>query len=119
MAQPLVHEINIVILRVPDLEAARAFYGETLGLPLDEETPNFLFVAPMDGQGSALGIGAGQPGAADSIEVWWRVDDTDALHAALVAKGVRITEEPVDRPFGRAVSFADPAGNILHAYKPR
>jgi catechol 2,3-dioxygenase-like lactoylglutathione lyase family enzyme len=118
MAQSLVHEINIVIVRVPDLEAARAFYGETLGLPIEDETPIFLVVGSADGQGTALGIGVGQPGAASGTEIWWRVDDADAFHAALVARGVRITEQPVDRPFGRAVSFADPAGNILHAYQP-
>jgi catechol 2,3-dioxygenase-like lactoylglutathione lyase family enzyme len=118
MAQTLVREVNIVIVRVPDIAAARAFYGETLGLPIKGEAPNFLVVDPIDGQGASFGVGVGEPGAGGP-EIWWRVDDADAFHAALVTKGVRITEEPEDRPFGRALSFADPAGNVLHAYQPR
>jgi catechol 2,3-dioxygenase-like lactoylglutathione lyase family enzyme len=123
MAQSLVRELNIVILRVSDLEAARAFYADTLGLAVENETPGFLIVQPVDGQGASFGIGVGEPSAtgisgATGAEIWWRVDDADALHAALVAKGVRITGEPADRPFGRALSFADPAGNVLHAFQP-
>lgn len=118
MAQTLVREVNIVIVRVPDIAAARAFYGETLGLPIKGEEPNFLLVDPIDGQGASFGVGVGEP-SANGPEIWWRVDDADAFYAALVAKDARIVEEPKDQPFGRALSFADPAGNILHAYQPR
>ncbi len=122
MAQSLVRDLNIVILRAQDLAAARTFYGETLGMTIEEETPNFLTVLPVDGQGATLGIGVGETAAAGAAgatgaEVWWRVDDADALYAALVAKGVRITAKPEDRPFGRALAFADPAGNILNAFQ--
>ena len=117
MAQPLVHELNIVIIRTPDIEAARAFYSEVLGLRVENETPAFLQVESPDGKGSTLGVGVGEP-SMTGPEIWWRVDDADAFHAALVAKGVRILQEPEDRPFGRAVSFADPAGNALYAYQP-
>jgi catechol 2,3-dioxygenase-like lactoylglutathione lyase family enzyme len=117
MAQSLFKDLNIVILRVADVEEARRFYGETLGMAIESETPGFFSVQPVDGQGASLGVGVGQP-SGNGAEIWWRVDDADALHAALVARDVRITEEPQDRPFGRAVSFADPAGNVLHAFQP-
>ncbi len=117
MAQTLVRDLNIVILRTPDIEAARAFYSDVLGFAIEQESPAFFSVAPVEGQGASLGVGVGKP-SAEGAEIWWRVDDADALHAALVAKGVRITEEPKDNPFGRSISFADPAGNILHAYQP-
>lgn len=118
MAQPLVKDLNIVIVRVADIEQARAFYGETLGLTLTAEGPGFFSVAPFDGQGASLGVGVGELRGTGGAEVWWRVDDADAFHAALVARGVRITLEPTDRPFGRAVGFTDPEGNLLFAYQP-
>lgn len=118
MAQPLVKDLNIVIVRVADIEQARAFYGETLGLTLTAEGPGFFSVAPFDGQGASLGVGVGELHGRGGAEVWWRVDDADAFHAALVARGVRITLEPTDRPFGRAVGFTDPEGNLLFAYQP-
>lgn len=122
MAHTLVKDLNIVILRVDDaqaLETARAFYGETLGMAVEGEGPAFFSVAPVEGQGASLGVGVGDPttAGATGAEVWWRVDDADAFHAALVSKGVRIVAEPADRPFGRALSFADPAGNILYAFQ--
>lgn len=118
MVETRVRELNIVIIQAPDLEAARAFYGGVLGMTLEAETPQFMSVAPVDGAGAALGIRMGEAHPSGA-EIWWRVDDTDALHAHLVASGVRITEEPKDRPFGRAVSFLDPAGNTLNAFQPR
>ena len=120
MANSLVQNLDIVIVRVSDIEAARAFYGKTLGLDLIGETPGFFSVAPVNGVGSTLGVGVAPEGAnVTPIQtgIWWKVDDTDALHAALVERGARITEEPSDKPFGRAVSFADPTGNILNAYQ--
>lgn len=116
MAQTLLKDLNIVILRTQDIEAARAFYGETLGMTLVSEGPGFFSVAPVDGQGANFGIGVGEVSAKSGAEVWWRVADVDALYEALKAKGVKILQEPIDRPFGRAMSFADPSGYTLSAF---
>lgn len=120
MAQSLISNLDIVIVRVEDIEAARTFYGETLGMELISEGPGFFSVAPVGGVGATLGVGLGRDGAEATpaqTGAWWKVADADGLHAALVAKGVRITSEPADMPFGRALSFADPTGNILNAYQ--
>ncbi|MGH2501151.1 MAG: VOC family protein [Ktedonobacterales bacterium] len=116
MAQSLVRELNIIILRAPDLEAERVFFAEVMGLKVDDETPLFLQVRAADGQGPVLGVGIGEP-SVSGPELWWRTEDTDALHATLLAKGVRILEAPKDMPFGRAIQFADPAGNRLCAFQ--
>jgi predicted enzyme related to lactoylglutathione lyase len=118
MAQPLVKDLNIVIVRVTDIVQARAFYGDTLGFALVSEGPGFFSVEPFAGKGASLGVGVGESASKGGAEVWWCVDDADAFHAALVARGVRITLEPTDRPFGRAVGFTDPEGNQLYAYRP-
>ena len=118
MANTLLKELNIIIIRTQDLEAARAFYRDVMGMSVADEAPNFLQVHPQDGQGPEFGIGVGEPGGSGP-QLWWRTEDTDALHAAFVAQGVRIVQEPKDEPFGRSLIFADPAGNYLYAYKPR
>lgn len=117
MAQTLLKDLNIVILRTQDIETARAFYGDTLGMTLIAETPGFFSVAPTDGQGANFGVGVGEVGATTGgAEIWWRVPDVDALYESLKAKGVKILQEPIDRPFGRALSFADPSGYTLSAF---
>lgn len=117
MTQSPVNELNIVIIRTPDLAEARTFYAEVLGLKVEAEGPAFLQIESQDGKGSTLGIGLGEP-SDDGPQIWWRTEDTDALHAMLVSKGVRIIQEPQDNPFGRSLIFSDPAGNRLHAYQP-
>ncbi len=117
MAQSPVRELNIVIIRTPDLAAARAFYEGVLGMKVEAEGPAFLQVESADGRGSTLGVGLGEP-SGTGPQIWWRTEDTDAMHAMLVEKGVRILAEPKDEPFGRSISFADPAGNVLYAYQP-
>lgn len=117
MTQAPVNELNIVIIHTPDLAAARAFYTDALGLKVENETPAFLVIESPNGKGATLGVGVGEP-SGDGPEIWWSVENTDALHAALVARGVRILQEPKDEPFGRSISFADPAGNRLFAYQP-
>lgn len=117
MTQAPVNELNIVIIHTPDLEAARTFYRDVMGLRVESETPAFLLIESAEGKGSTLGIGVGEP-SQTGPEIWWRTENTDALHTMLVSKGVRILAEPKDEPFGRSVSFADPAGNVLNAYQP-
>lgn len=115
----LLGELGFIFLEVPDIPAARAFYVETLGMKLEAETPAFLQMGRPGGAGATLGIGVGETSRAAPGVVWWVVEDTDAVHAALVERGVRIVSAPQDMPFGRTCSFADPAGNILNIYKPR
>jgi uncharacterized glyoxalase superfamily protein PhnB len=43
-----------------------------------------------------------------------RVEDVDALHRELIAKGVRVELEPTDQPWGnREMYVKDPDGNSI------
>jgi catechol 2,3-dioxygenase-like lactoylglutathione lyase family enzyme len=121
MAKTPVRDLNIVIISAPDIAAARTFYGETLGLHVESETPSFLDITGDEGQGAHLGVTAGRVVSQPSEggpEIWFRVDDTDALYERLKSLDVTITDEPTDNPFGRSLGFLDPAGNHLHAFQP-
>ncbi|MET0955666.1 MAG: VOC family protein, partial [Cryobacterium sp.] len=48
-----------------------------------------------------LGLGVG---------VWLHAPDAQAIHDTLVADGVPIVTAPIDGPFGRTFTFADPDG---------
>lgn len=115
--------LSFVFLLVPDMAEARTFYVETLGMEVETESPAFLQLAQPGGAGASLGIGVGAgltaPHTAALEEIWWTVEDTDAVHALLVERGVRIVSAPKDQPFGRTCSFSDPAGNILNIFQPR
>ncbi|HMA35072.1 MAG TPA: VOC family protein [Chloroflexia bacterium] len=109
----MIQGLNFVMLHVPDVAEARAFFVDKLGLELEDDTPGFLQFKATHG-GAALGVGQPPPGAAEGAELWWFVDDADAAHADLVAKGVTILEPPADQPFGRSLAIRGPGGQALY-----
>ncbi len=109
----MIHGLNFVMLHVGDVAEARAFFVNQLGLEIEDESPEFLQFKTPNG-GASLGVGRPPSAAADATELWWFVDDADAVHADLVAKGVAIVQPPTDEPFGRSVVIRGPGGHALH-----
>jgi catechol 2,3-dioxygenase-like lactoylglutathione lyase family enzyme len=125
-----------VATRLPaqDLERARAFYSEKLGLEPVEERPGGLRYTFASGE-FALFASAGGP-SGDHTQMGWEVDDIDATVAELSSRGVVFEEydfpgfETVDgiatidgnypsKGTGeRAVWFRDSEGNLLGIGQP-
>jgi catechol 2,3-dioxygenase-like lactoylglutathione lyase family enzyme len=117
----LEHSSLIGFVGVTDLGRARQFYGQTLGLPLRDESP-FALVA--DASGTMLRITAvEQPAAAPYTVLGWAVAAIAAAIDELAARGVRFTRyhgmQQDDRgvwtaPGGAKIAwFPDPDGNNL------
>jgi lactoylglutathione lyase len=111
--------LNFVMLYVPDIEQARAFYTEKLGFGVEAQQPDFVQFKQNAGMGAifALEEHAGVS-PHQGVELWWMVDNADATYAALVSNGVETVSQPTDEPFGRAFSIKDPAGNIINMFQP-
>lgn len=115
--------IDAITLFVADLATAKRFYRETFDLPVhfeDDSSVVFDFgnllvnllqtdaahelIAPAE-------VGASRGGAHMQLTVG--VDDVDAVCERLAARGVRLLNGPIDRPWGiRTASFRDPDGHI-------
>lgn len=110
--------LGLVSLYFQDLEGARAFYTEKLGLAVAPEFtgPDFIFL--MTGAtGLALrpllaALDDAQRGPG-SMDISILVDDVDAIHADLTAKGVDIRTEIGDVGAGRAFFVRDPEGHVI------
>src|SRR6478672_8880894 len=106
---------DFLSLQVRDLAASRAFYTETLGLPVDPRFDTADFVL-FDSSTIPLGLSAAkidldaapQPGW--GVALWIDCDDVDALHTQLAPAGAAIVTPPFDGPFGRTLVFANPDG---------
>ena len=111
--------LNFVMLHVPDIEQARAFYTEKLGFVVEAQQPTFVQFKQNAGMGAIFAL---QEQANFSphqgVELWWMVDNADATYATLVSKGVEVVSQPTDEPFGRAFSIKDPAGNSINMFQP-
>jgi DNA-binding CsgD family transcriptional regulator/catechol 2,3-dioxygenase-like lactoylglutathione lyase family enzyme len=82
--------IGQIARTVKDIEAARLWYGEVLGLT---HLYSFGDLAFFDCGGVRLFLSEGDGGAAESI-LYFRVDDVRTAHAALEAKGVAFVNAP-------------------------
>ncbi len=50
--------------------------------------------------------------------LFFQDEDVEATHAAWVAAGVEITDEPTDRGYGRDFGARDPFGNAIRVNQP-
>jgi catechol 2,3-dioxygenase-like lactoylglutathione lyase family enzyme len=111
--------LAVTTLVVTDLDQAKAFYEEQLGLTLIEETPAGIRFGA--GKGSQLTIRRGQPGAGGQTVLHFEVDDIEAVVRDLTSRGVMFEEYETPRTvnfiaqFGpnRGAWFKDPAGNVI------
>jgi predicted enzyme related to lactoylglutathione lyase len=107
---------DFLSLQVRDLDASRLFYERYLGLVRSPAGPPHAVVfatepipfAVRDAAPGADAAAPGRPGA--GVALWFRATDVQAIHDALLADGHVIVAEPVDGPFGRTFTFADPDG---------
>ena len=118
------------ILLSTDLDASRAFYHDTLGLPIlrEDESDRIVFAC---GAGSQLVVTRSTTGTSDSqTQLAWRVPDIRAALADLRARGVQIeayeAPDPVtdaegiaDMGHSWAAWFVDPSRNVLAVVQPK
>jgi extradiol dioxygenase family protein len=104
-----IEHVDFIAVPVADLQAADAFYGETLGLMrnpsssgdrwVEYETGNLTIALSMYGGGIGLGV-----------------DDVDGARAELEESGVEFSMDTFDSGVCHGAPFADPDGNrfLLH-----
>jgi predicted enzyme related to lactoylglutathione lyase len=108
---------------VDDLAAARQFYGQTLGLKVDEVEGMGLLTIDIAGQRDIVVYGKDNHQPASFTILNFPVDDIDGAVDQLLARGVKFERydgfEQDDRGISRGEAgppiawFTDPAGNIL------
>jgi catechol 2,3-dioxygenase-like lactoylglutathione lyase family enzyme len=110
------YRIELVALPVSDVDRARAFYGDTLGWPVDHDhvvsdEVRFVQVTPPGSACSiafGLGISEMAPGSLRALQVV--VTSADEALADLRGRGVEVSDID-EQPWGRFVYFSDPDGN--------
>lgn len=107
---------DFISLQVRDLDVSREFYEKYLGLVRSPAGPPHAVVFETTPIAFALRdlvpgtdlASVAQPGIGAAI--WLRATDVQRIHDALVAEGHTIVAAPIDGPFGRTFTFADPDG---------
>jgi catechol 2,3-dioxygenase-like lactoylglutathione lyase family enzyme len=125
------YRLEVVQVPVADVDRAKAFYTEKVGFALDRDhqVSDEVRVVQLTppGSGCSIVIGTGladmKPGSVQGLQLV--VEDLDAAHAELAARGVDVSDiQVLGRPgypgFG-FVFFTDPDGNgwAVQGSKPR
>ena len=120
--------IAAITLFVEDLDAGKQFYRTAFGLRLVYEDANsavfkigatlinLLKTSAADELVKPATVALREAGSRHVFTI--EVDDVDARCAELSARGVKLLNGPMDRPWGiRTASFSDPAGHIWEIAK--
>jgi predicted enzyme related to lactoylglutathione lyase len=107
---------DFISLQTRDLPASQAFYERYLGLVRSPAGPPHAVVFETKPIAFALRDivpgtdleSAPRPGIGAAI--WLHATDVQEIHDALATDGHTIVTAPVDGPFGRTFTFADPDG---------
>jgi len=107
---------DFISLQARDLDASQAFYENYLGLVRSKAGPPHAVVFETTPIAFALrDVVAGtdldsvaQPGVGAAI--WLHATDVREIHDSLAVDGHTIVSAPINGPFGRTFTFADPDG---------
>ena len=115
--------IGAITLFVEELDTTKRFYQTTFELPVVFEDANsavfkiggtlinLLKIECANELVEPAQVARRDAGSRHVFSI--EVDDVDAMCAKLTARGVRLLNGPMDRPWGiRTASFQDPAGHI-------
>lgn len=123
--------LSLTALIVRDYDEAIAFYVDTVGFELVEDTDlgegkRWVVVRPPGSQGGLLlarGVGeiqTAQVGRQGGGRVWLflETDDFARDHARMQASGVRFTDGPRKEPYGTVAVWEDLYGNRWDLIEP-
>jgi catechol 2,3-dioxygenase-like lactoylglutathione lyase family enzyme len=110
--------LAVTTVAVTDLDRAKRFYQEQVGLKLLDETPAGFRLGA--GKGSQLSVRRGQPNIGQTV-AHFEVDDLGAVVRDLTSRGVAFEEYETPKTVNfiaqigpaRGAWFKDPDGNVL------
>jgi catechol 2,3-dioxygenase-like lactoylglutathione lyase family enzyme len=114
----LADSLAVTTVAVTDIDRARQFYQEQVGLRLLDETP--VAIRFGAGKGSQLSVRRGQPNMGQTV-AHFEVDDIEAVVRDLTSRGVTFEEYEAPKTVdfiaqigpARGAWFKDPDGNVF------
>lgn len=123
--------LDLVTLLVADVERAKRFYVDALGLEVVKDSRGYVELAAGGGSRLALFPRAdlakllerpeiAEGGGAAPTVVSFHVEGLEARYEVFVSRGAEALMPPAKAPWGRRVAFLrDPDGNLVELADPR
>ena len=107
----MLRKIDCIMIRVPDVDVAAAYYAKVFGLSPQWSGDNMVsLVFPESDVEIVLHSDASIP---SPVEVYYLVDDVVAALTLFVAEGCRVEVAPFDITVGKSAIIKDPFGTRL------
>lgn len=109
--------LNHLALVVGSYGRSRDWYTDYLGLKVEFEIPERNTVALQDDSGLTLFLSESEEGAAiATCTMAFEVDDVDAKHRELAARGVEFEKAPQKVFWGYGAELRDPDGYLVYLW---
>lgn len=110
----MLRDLAYTVIYVGDIDKSTAFYRDILAIPLDFAAPGWV---QFKSRGAALVLHPKlehQSNASDAkVHITFRVEDLNAVYAALTSRGVQFAAPPATVGFGKHTTLFDPDGNAI------
>jgi predicted enzyme related to lactoylglutathione lyase len=111
--------VAVVWMPVQDIERAKSFYGNTLGLSITKEDGDW---AEVDANGLTIGLNGREPAGAQSdggpVVTFQPESSLEDTISELQNQGVEVPAGISEHPWGRVATFKDSEGNDVQLYEP-
>ncbi|MBA3795351.1 MAG: VOC family protein [Rubrobacter sp.] len=111
--------VAVVWMPVQDIDRAKDFYGNILGLPITKEDGDW---AEVDANGLTIGLNGREPGGAKAdggpVVTFQPESSLEDTVGELHSQGVEVPAGISEHPWGRVATFKDSEGNDVQLYEP-
>ncbi len=114
----MVEQVDVIWLPVSDMGKALEFYGQTLGLDVEQQEEEWSMLRAGDGSRIGLNGRESPSGDGGAVIAFRASGGIDSAIEDLKGKGVEVVGGVTDHPWGRVATFKDPDGNDLQFYEP-
>ena len=110
--------VAVIWMPVQDIERAKSFYGDTLGLRITNEDGDW---AEVDANGLTLGLNGREPSGAQGeggpVVTFQPQAGLEETVDDLKGQGVEVPAGISEHPWGRVATFKDSEGNDIQLYE--
>ena len=111
--------LAVIWMPVQDIERAKGFYGDTLGLSVTKEDGDW---AEVDANGLTIGLNGREPEGAGTeggpVVTFQPQAGLEKTVDDLQDQGVDVPAGISEHPWGRVATFKDSEGNNVQLYEP-
>jgi lactoylglutathione lyase len=109
----MINSISSAAVVVKDGQKAKKWYVDKLGFVVKSEDDHWITIAPAGGNGFVLHLCETKPLEKGNTGIAFHVDNLDKTYAELSKKGVKFSQKPVDKGWGKYALIKDLDGNVF------